>query len=236
VDGTRVSTDFKATYELEVERIAAFLVEYLKVNNRAYQDGLEAGLEQRQELESLGFCALLPVIRNIRVISDSFCKEIPDLICFVLSELRSQEVEHRRSVRQIDFLKMAYSETFKHKYQSEYDRTFRSLTAHPNECAKYTSLAANTTLPLAWEAFRAHVVERLQGAYYVSEFMLLEVLRVLRVLERQGGNYYLIGAAGVGRRTILKIAALLADRETSDTLPEEKRIAEWYFGLIRTAV
>lgn len=64
------------------------------------------------------------------------------------------------------------------------------------------------------------VTTKLQGAYYISEFMLLEVLRVIRVLERHGGNYYLIGAPGVGRRTILKISVLLADHECVETLPE----------------
>ena len=66
--------------------------------------------------------------------------------------------------------------------------------------------------------------------------MLLEVLRAIRVLERQGGNYYLIGAPGVGRKTILKIAAHLSGKEVSEALPEEKRMAEWYFGLMRGGV
>ncbi len=87
-----MSADFKASYELEVDRLSAFLMEYLKINNKAYKDGVEAGLEKRQELENLGYCALLPALRNIRAINDSFCKETPDLICFLLSELRIQEV------------------------------------------------------------------------------------------------------------------------------------------------
>ena len=121
-------------------------------------------------------------------------------------------MEHRRCSRQIDFLKIAFTETFKHKYQQEYDRTLKSLTAHPSECTKYSSIVSNAVLPLSWENFKAHVLDKLQGAYYISDFLLLEVLRVIRVLERQGGNYYLIGAPGVGRRTILKIAAHLAGK------------------------
>jgi hypothetical protein len=49
--------------------------------------------------------------------------------------------------------------------------------------------------------------------------MLLEVLRVIRVLERQGGNYYLVGAPALGRKTILKIAAQLVNREAIEALP-----------------
>lgn len=74
---------------------------------------------------------------------------------------------------------------------------------------------------------------RLQGEYYISEFLLLEVLRVLRVLERQGGNYYLVGAAGVGRKTMLRISAFLAGLEGVEVLPEEKKISEWYFNLVK---
>lgn len=65
--------------------------------------------------------------------------------------------------------------------------------------------------------------------------MLLEVLRAARVLERQAGNYYLVGAPGVGRRTILKISVLLSAHECVEALPEEKRAGEWYFGLLKTS-
>jgi hypothetical protein len=41
----------------------------------------------------------------------------------------------------------------------------------------------------------------------------------LRIIEWNGGNYYLIGAPGVGRKTILKIACFLAGREIIETLP-----------------
>ena len=104
----------------------------------------------------------------MRAINDSFCKETCDIICFMLSEVRTQEVEHRRSSRQIDFLKLAYTESFKHKYQQEYDRTLKSLSGHPAECTKYSSIVSNATLPLSWEHFKAHVIDKLQGVYYVS--------------------------------------------------------------------
>jgi hypothetical protein len=35
----------------------------------------------------------------------------------------------------------------------------------------------------------------------------------LRIIEWNAGNYYLIGTAGVGRKTILKIASYLAERD-----------------------
>lgn len=53
---------------------------------------------------------------------------------------------------------MAYSETFKHKYQSEYERTLESPTGHPTESIKYSSVLTTATQALSWEKFIAHVV------------------------------------------------------------------------------
>jgi hypothetical protein len=33
---------------------------------------------------------LLPVVKNMRVVNDSFCRETADLVCFMLSEIRTQ--------------------------------------------------------------------------------------------------------------------------------------------------
>jgi hypothetical protein len=45
-----------------------------------------------------------------------------------------------------------------------------------------------------------------------------------------------VGAPALGRKTILQIAAQLAGKEAIEALPDEKRIAEWYFGLVRAGV
>jgi hypothetical protein len=153
--------------------VASLLGEYLKVNNKAYKEGIESGFVKGQELVHLGFCSLIPIIRNLRVINDSFCKESNDFISFVLAELRSQEVEHRRSGKQMDYLKLAYSEIFKHRFQAEYDRTLRSLTGHPSESVKYSSITRSAIAPITWESFRTHISNSLQNSYYISEFMIL---------------------------------------------------------------
>lgn len=49
--------------------------------------------------------------------------------------------------------------------------------------------------------------------------MMIEILKILRIIEWNGGNYYLIGTPGVGRKTILKIASFLAEREMIEILP-----------------
>ena len=63
-----------------------------------------------------------------------------------------------------------------------------------------------------WEAWVNFIESKLPDEYYLCEFVVLEVLRVLRVLGWFGGNYYLMAGAGMGRKTVLKMAALLAER------------------------
>lgn len=63
------------------------------------------------------------------------------------------------------------------------------------------------------------MMDQINEKYYVSEFILEEVLRVLRVLEWNGGHYYFVGESGVGKKTILKISSMLSERELVDNLP-----------------
>ena len=53
----------------------------------------------------------------------------------------------------------------------------------------------------------------MQEKYYISEFVLLEIIRVLRVVEWHGGHYCLAGDPGVGKKTILKISLFLSGKE-----------------------
>ena len=71
---TKTSNDFKSTYELEVERVVNFFNEYLKFNNKSYSESFALGSQAKQELEYLGFCDILPVIKNYRILNDAFCK------------------------------------------------------------------------------------------------------------------------------------------------------------------
>lgn len=49
----------------------------------------------------------------------------------------------------MDFIKLAYNESFKHKYQAEYDRTLKSMTGHPSEALKYSGITKGTIQPIA---------------------------------------------------------------------------------------
>lgn len=137
----------------------------------------------------------------------------------------------------MDFLKLAYHEVFKHKYQSEYEKNLKSATGHPLEVVKYSGVAKGNIVPITnWEEFKANIIGKLSSNYYLSEFMLLEMLKILRILEWNGGNYYLIGQPGVGRRTLLKISSSLAEKECIEVLPnDEKRISEWYFSVLKSS-
>ncbi len=46
------------------------------------------------------------------------CKDINDLATYIFSELRVQEVEHSQNERRMAFIKLAYNEVFKNKYQT----------------------------------------------------------------------------------------------------------------------
>lgn len=63
------------------------------------------------------------------------------------------------------------------------------------------------------------MMEKISDQYYVSEFILEEVIRVLRVLEWSGGHYYFVGESGVGKKTILKISSVLSEREIIENFP-----------------
>lgn len=71
---TKTSNDFKSTYELEVERVVNFFNEYLKFNNKSYSESFAQGSQAKQGLDYLGFCDILPVIKNYRILNDAFCK------------------------------------------------------------------------------------------------------------------------------------------------------------------
>ena len=70
-----------------------------------------------------------------------------------------------------------------------------------------------------WEELRQKIVNELQEKYYISEFVLLEIIRVLRVVEWHGGHYCLAGDPGVGKKTILKISLFLSGKEAVEMLP-----------------
>lgn len=75
---------------------------------------------------------------------------------------------------------------------------------------KYSGVAKGNIVPINnWEEYKTNIIGKLSSNYYLSEFMLLEILKILRILEWNGGNYFLIGAPGVGRRTLLKISSSL---------------------------
>ena len=56
-------------------------------------------------------------------------------------------------------------------------------------------------------------MQKLQEEYYICEFILEEIVRALRVMEWNGGHYYLTGDAGVGKKTILKISIFLSGKD-----------------------
>jgi hypothetical protein len=89
----------------------------------------------------------------------------------------------------------------------------KSITGHPLEVIKYSGIVKGFINTISnWEEYKMHILTKLNNNYYLSEFMLLEILKILRILEWNGGNYYLIGAPGVGRRTLLKISSFLAEK------------------------
>jgi len=47
----------------------------------------------------------------------------------------------------------------------------------------------------------------LKEKYYLSEFMVIELIYIMRTLEYRGGNYILIGKEGLGKKNIFKMAA-----------------------------
>jgi hypothetical protein len=44
-----------------------------------------------------------------------------------------------------------------------------------------------------WLTFKTKVYESLQEKYYLSEFMVIELIHIVRTLEYRGGNYIMIG-------------------------------------------
>jgi hypothetical protein len=44
-----------------------------------------------------------------------------------------------------------------------------------------------------------------------------------------------VGEPGIGKKTILKISSSLAAKEVVELPTDDKKIAEWYFGMIKAA-
>jgi hypothetical protein len=120
------------------------LYEYIKINNFHYHSAFLEKKASEEHLKYFGYCHLLKVITNLSFLHDKICSEPNDLILFLFSEMRSQEIDHMNSEKQKNYLKLAYSEVYRFKYQSEYDRTFKSESGHPSESVKFSSLLTGT--------------------------------------------------------------------------------------------
>ena len=128
------------------------------------------------------------------VLSEANCRDINDLVLYLASCVRMQEVEHSRSDRQLDFIKVAWNEAFKGKFQKEYKIVLKSNSGHPQDCLQYSRLGKGEVSKVEdWQQLKNLIVQQLQEKYYISDFVLEEIMRVLKVLEWSGGHYYLTG-------------------------------------------
>ncbi len=57
------------------------------------------------------------------------------------------------------------------------------MTGHPTEVVKYSGIAkGNINIIANWEEYKAYILNKLENHYYLSEFMLLEIMKILRIL------------------------------------------------------
>ena len=70
VNRTNTSAEFKASYDLELDKVVHFLSSYLRISNNAFLETVTEGTTRQQKMRQLSFCDLLPIIRSMWVLDE----------------------------------------------------------------------------------------------------------------------------------------------------------------------
>jgi hypothetical protein len=85
INRTKTSHEFKASYDLELDKLVQFLINYMHCNNQAYQNAKDDGTLSKLNLQSRTHCHFLKLLNNLSFLNESNCQDFSDLLLFVTS-------------------------------------------------------------------------------------------------------------------------------------------------------